>query len=236
MAFHYSPKLVQDSLVFCFDPANSKSLVSGTTSYLDLSKNEWSATLVNGCSFSSDNYGNLILDGVNDHVSTNYTTAFETSNLTISIWFNFTTNQIGCIFSKRTGAPTFEQLSIFISSNVIASISGARIAVNDNNTGINRNYLSSRNFNDGLWHNFVVVRDTSQNRYFIDGVLDSVVTSSKPNLSTSSRIFFGTSGDNLNPSTLFFNGRMGSVYLYNKALTATEVQQNFDAIKSRYLL
>jgi hypothetical protein len=234
MAFHYSPKLVQDSLVFCFDPANSKSLVSGTASYLDLSKNEFSATLVNGCSFSSSNNGNLIFDGINDYVSTSYTTAFGTSNLTISIWFNFTSNQIGGVFSKRIGAPTFEQLSIFISANVNGSISGAKIAVNDNNTGINRNYLSSRNLNDGLWHNFVIVRDTSQNRYFIDGILDSVVTSTKPNLSTSSRVFFGTTGDNLDPSTLFFNGRMGPVYLYSRALTATEVQQNFDAIKSRY--
>lgn len=236
MAFHYSPKLVQNSLVFCFDPANSKSLVSGTASYLDLSKNEFSATLVNGCSFSSNNYGTLIFDGINDYVSTSYTTAFGTSNLTISIWFNFTSNQIGSVFSKRIGTPTFEQLSIFISDNVIATIAGARIAVNDNNMGTNRNYLSSRNFNDGLWHNFVVVRDTNQNRYFIDGILDSVVTSTKPNLSTSSRIFFGSSGDNLNPSTLFFNGRMGPVYLYNRPLTATEVRQNFDAIKSRYSL
>ena len=236
MAFHYSPKLVQDSILFCFDPANSKSLVSGTTSYLDLSKNEFSATLVNGCSFSSNNYGTLIFDGINDYVSTNYTAVFGRNSLTVSVWFNFTSNQIGSVFSRRIGSPTFEQLSIFISANVNGTIAGARIVVNDNNTSFNRNYLSSRNFNDGLWHNFVVVRDTNQNRYFVDGILDGVITSAIPNLSTSSRVFFGTTGDNLDPSTLFFNGRMGPVYLYSRPLTATEVRQNFDAIKSRYSL
>jgi hypothetical protein len=236
MAFHYSPKLVQDSLVFYFDPSNSKSLVPGNTGYLDLSKNEWSGTLVNGASFSSNNYGSIVFDGVNDYITTNYTTAFGTDNLTISVWFNFSVSQIGALFSKRVGSPTFEQLSIFISGNVNGSISGAKISVNDNNISFNRNYLSSRNFNDGFWHNFVVVRDTNQNRYFIDGVLDNVVVSTKPNLSTSSRVFFGTTGDNLNPSTLYYNGRMGSIYLYSRPLTNTEVRQNFDSIKSRYSL
>ena len=236
MAFHYSPKLVQDSLVFCFDPSNSKSLLPGNTGYLDLSKNEWSGTLVNGASFSSNNYGSIVFDGVNDYITTNYTTAFGTDNLTISVWFNFSVSQIGCLFSKRVGSPTFEQLSIFISGNVISSISGSKIVVNDNNTALNRNYLTSRNFNDGLWHNFVIVRDTSQNRYFVDGVLDGTVTAPKPNLSTSSRVFFGTSGDNLNPSSSYFNGKIGSVLLYNRPLTNTEVRQNFDSIKSRYSL
>ena len=41
MAFHYSPNIVTDGLILCYDPANTKSFVSGSTSIFDLSQNKY---------------------------------------------------------------------------------------------------------------------------------------------------------------------------------------------------
>jgi hypothetical protein len=40
----------------------------------------------------------------------------------------------------------------------------------------------------------------------------------------------GRRGDNL----FYVNGNIASAQIYNKALTSTEVQQNFNALKSRF--
>jgi hypothetical protein len=44
--------------------------------------------------------------------------------------------------------------------------------------------------------------------------------------------YLGTSGYTGDPR--YLNGRIGCVYLYNRQLTAAEIKQNYNALKSRY--
>ena len=55
MAFHHSPRIVQDGLVFYMDPANAKGYVSGNTTGTDLIQDA-SYTLVNAVDYQSNNY------------------------------------------------------------------------------------------------------------------------------------------------------------------------------------
>jgi hypothetical protein len=66
MAFNYSPKIVTDGLVLYLDAANSKSYVSGSTTWSDLSRGGNNGTLTNGPTYSSAKGGIIILDGSND--------------------------------------------------------------------------------------------------------------------------------------------------------------------------
>jgi hypothetical protein len=44
----------------------------------------------------------------------------------------------------------------------------------------------------------------------------------------------GAGGGYLNGVTNYFNGYIGAWKIYNRALTSTEVTQNFNALRGRY--
>ena len=69
MAFNYSPKTVIDGLVLYMDAANSKSYVSGSTTWNDISRGGNIGTLLNGPTFNSSNSGNIVFDGTDDYVT-----------------------------------------------------------------------------------------------------------------------------------------------------------------------
>ena len=63
MAFHYSPNIVSDKLVLYLDVANTRSYVSGSTIWNDLTPDLNNGTLINGPTFNSANGGSLVFNG-----------------------------------------------------------------------------------------------------------------------------------------------------------------------------
>lgn len=233
MAYHYSPKVSTNGLVLYWDSVNTKSYL-GTGSVWNDMISSYIGTLTNAPTFTTSNSGTFTFDGSNDYVSTNYLDGFGTSNLTLNIWMSYTASQLGGIFSKRLGASSFEQLSVFITGDANANTSGTRILITDFNNPASRNIFTTNSYNDGSWHYISYVRDTSSSSLYIDGTFVSSTVSAKPNLSNTSRLFFGVAGQGLSPLGFYFNGRLSTVQLYNRALSASEVIQNFMTTKSRF--
>ena len=86
MSFRYSPKIVTDGLVLYLDAANPKSYVSGSTTWFDLSGNNYHGTLINGAGFSSERNGCMTFDGIDDMVTTNFNTL--NNSCSFEIWAN----------------------------------------------------------------------------------------------------------------------------------------------------
>ena len=55
-------KIVTDGLVLCLDAANTKSYVSGSTTWNDISRSGFSGTLINGPTFNGNNGGSIVFD------------------------------------------------------------------------------------------------------------------------------------------------------------------------------
>lgn len=233
MSFHYSPKIVTNGLTLYWDSANTKSY-TGTGSVWNDMVSSYVGTLTNSPTFTSSDSGSLTFDGLNDYVSTNYLDGFGTSNLTVNIWMSYTASQQSGVFSKRLGASSFEQLTVSISGDANGNSAGTRILITDFNNPASRNIFTTGSYNDGLWHYISYVRDTSASTLYIDGVFVSSTVSAKPNLSNSSRLFFGVYGEGLSPLGFYFNGRLSNIQLYNRALSSSEVLQNFMTTKSRF--
>jgi hypothetical protein len=90
MAFNYSPKIVTDGLVLYLDAANTRSYVSGSTTWTDLSRSGINGTLTNGPTLSSANGGSIVFDGTNDYATlgTSIPTNLQIGqgNFTIDFW------------------------------------------------------------------------------------------------------------------------------------------------------
>jgi len=230
MAAFAGPNVVEDGLVLALDAGNTKSYPGSGTTWTDLMGRN-NGTLTNGPTFSLNNGGTIVFDG-----STNYITisddsdfTFGTEDLTVEAWFKpdssaTVTNYhtiISCgwplqLYWQDTQfkfwASTANSGAYFVDGNSFSS--GSNSAVRD------------------VWHHIVVTRSGSDFKMYLNGVLvDSASSGSSfgdPNADTKIGQF-GPSNNN------FADGEISIVKLYKgKALTAAEVEQNFNAIKNRY--
>lgn len=226
MAFNFSPKIVTDGLVLCLDAANSKSIVSGSTTWNDLSRVGNNGTLISGATFNSGNGGNIVFDGVNDYVQgaslTNLT--FGLSNFTINHWF-----YINAFSGKAITPIIMDFRTTFLvekgwADNIINNKYGIWY-------GNMQKYTSIGNIFSGTWYNIAFTRNGSTNSIYINGVLDGSYTESF-NFTEGGYLI----GRNINtPSTTsYLNGKVANVLVYRKALSSQEVLQNYNTLKTRF--
>ena len=102
MSNNYGPKIITDGLVLCLDAADQNSYSGSGNTWTDLSGNGNNGTLINGPTFTSENYGSIIFDGSNDYMSVNNN--YNHFAETVIVWAKSNTstwNQYGWISSSR---------------------------------------------------------------------------------------------------------------------------------------
>jgi hypothetical protein len=215
------PYIVMDGLVLYLDAGITQSYPGSGTTWTDVNglgpKNN--GALTNGPTFNSGNGGSIVFDGVDDYVNVN-DTVYSLIGGTLNIWFKRSGNTNGIIGSyggsgnQRT--PTFYQSG----SNIIGWEFGSLTA---RNTGIS--------FTDNTWFNMSMTFNSSFNtNVYINSVLTNTETSLNPG-GFWNEFTVGKYGNYL---SFYANGNFSIVQVYNRALTATEVLQNYNATKGRF--
>jgi hypothetical protein len=218
MAFQYSPKIVTDGLVFYLDAANPKSYVSGSTVWNDISRGGNTGTLVNGPTFNSGNGGSIVFDGVDDGVNLISTITLGNGNWTISMWAyaNSFPSNFGRLISNNNSGPV---------SNAFGMASG-KISYHSYLVSWTQQ-LGNTTLNVGNWYNLIWVNTSGSMVMYVNGVADSNSFTS----TTSNGGPINCIGKNWANS---FSGRVATTQIYNRALTQTEITQNYNATKSRF--
>jgi hypothetical protein len=216
------PNIITNGLVLSLDAANVKSYTSGSTTWRDLSGSNNSGSLVNGPTYNSANGGSIVFDGVDDYVITN--TNLTLSNATLLCWIKRNGNQSqydGILFSRSPSAATGLN---FGASN--------QLGYHWNDTATTYNWNSGLIIPDNTWCMIVVtITPTVGVAYLSQNGLITSSTNTTTHNSASSLIF------NLFRDTTggrFSSGNISSVQIYNRALSASEVLQNYNAQKSRF--
>jgi hypothetical protein len=83
---------------------------------------------------------------------------------------------------------------------------------------------------NGNWHNISATMSGTTKIIYYDGLQVGTNTGTIPAVDSFNLVIGSTGGNNPNP----FIGSMGNVMVYNRALSAAEVQQNYNAQKSRF--
>ena len=236
MGLAHSPRIVTDNLVLAFDAGNTKSYPGSGTTWTDLMGNT-NGTLTNGPTYSSDNGGYFDFDGTNDYVQVSASSDlnFGTGNFTIEGWFN-------------KGATTALQTLLcsnkyFINGNNgnwilrISSATQIAFATYDGTGNIEYSELNASTSVD-TWHHFALVREgtgTNETKFYLDGVLKGSITITKSLTDAGTNgLRIGEESDG-GPGNAHFNGKISNVKIYKgKGLTATEVEQNYNALRGRY--
>jgi len=193
-----------------------------------LSGNSNTGTLTNGPFYSGSNGGTLVFDGSNDHiVPTGLTDSFFQGNWTISFWVNF---------------DTINTTSVDSSDKVLLQHGsfGTRTALHLNQRN-SRLYFGmffddlsgTRTLSTGTWYHivFTLNNTTYAKQIYINGVLDNSHTGGGAYTGTGNNAKIGQS---VSANGVNFDGFMSSCVFYNRVLSASEVQQNFNATRGRF--
>jgi len=231
------PKAITSGLIFTLDAADRISYPGTGTSWIDVSGNGRVGTLNNGVTYTNERSGTLVFDGTNDYVSIPFSNALN--NCTIEMMF------------KATSASAL--VYILGLSNAGSSTNSFQINMNDGSTiyafwnsdGNPLSYVSKTGSNgsysdytDSTWRHYVFTRNTSTTtNHFMNGVQvpNSLVTRVGDQTTQ-----FGGNGFTLNigtrrqADTFFFVGNIAVVRIYNRELSAAEVQQNYNSLRGRY--
>ncbi len=238
MAFIHSPKVVTNGLALYLDAANRNSYPRTGTTWTDLTGNGYNGTLTNGPTFSGTNGGVIVFDG-SDDFSTSGTLGGSFASFSVVIWFFPTSvisyrNVMDCNFNyNATTGNIGPRLEMNSSGNLTWIYSNI---TNDNNSFYTHNVVSS-GLAANTWHCVGITYNGGSN---------TSTTYYNGNATGLTRGSFGTptgfvgvmnnvilgKGFFLDASRLYA-GRISSAIIYNRALTATEVLQNYNAIKTR---
>ena len=211
MSFNYSPKIVTDGLVLYLDAANTKSYVSGSTIWNDISRGGNTGTLINGPTFNSSNNGVITFDGINDYVTTNYSDS--TSTLTMEYVVSFNSVAATYVVGGRIG-----------SGDYWSGLYNGEITFSMNGSVMSTNFIASLNT---FYH--VTCVFTSTNRLiYINGVLI------KSELLSGSTIPGGNLEISVFNNSFFAPIKLGLFKFYNRNLSSSEVLQNYNTTKSRF--
>ena len=222
------PNIITDGLVLALDAANPKSYISGSTTWNDLSGTGLNGTLQNSPTYSPASNGGITFLSTNQYTSTNITVPSpSTRATTYEIAFIPATGSIVPL-SGLMGWSGYlaDGFSLGITSNLVVS-QGYASSVNtfyDNASGTIS--YSSVNVVTAVYENL-------KNTYYRNGVLYSTTNYTTPVVASSTSIRIGgysQGGWTQSQCTLFY------ARVYNRALTASEVLQNYNGQKSRFNL
>ena len=232
MGLKHHPRVVTDGLVFYLDAANPRSY-SGTGLTVNGLVGGIGGTLVNGIGFSSQNNGSFTFDGTNDYIDCGNPTVLQglQLNMTLSCWFKRLADQFsGTLYSDYSDVSGLKIASLL-------RIDGSSLRYITSASSGTFQYVQPTDIINNIWY-FVSVTVSGTlgspiASIFINGTtytynLTALITS--PYTGSTHCI-----GGNVHINDEYFNGIISQVNIYNRALTAQEILQNYNATKMRYV-
>ena len=244
MTLSHGASIVTDNLILMLDAANPRSYPGSGTAWNDLSGNGNTGTLVGTPTYLYYSGGLLSFSGAAQYVTTPLVQTSVTA-YTISVWFNTTstTQSMTMVGDRGSGAGVSVVVGIGGALGYGGSSGNLFVCVNSN--GYIVPIYTPAAYNDAKWHNVVGVFDQpsgtitySSLKLYVDGQLATTTNGTSLGSSTSSPIT-GLGGTIIGNSpatfsTTYYTGLMSAVLIYNAALTAAQVAQNFEAYRGRY--
>ena len=218
MGTGYNPRIVTDGLVLCLDAANARSYPGTGTTLTDRSTSGNNAILTNGPTFSSNNGGRIVFDGTDDEIQLSSSISFSGSPASICVWCT----KSGII---AAGSNYSEGYHIYIA--------GTSTFQNWGGSHVNFGNPTSLGLLGDDPRYVTIIKDytNSVEQLYVNGELKSSISNSTFKNCTVrgfGRLYYN-SGAYAESNMSFY-----SCQIYNRALTADEVRQNYLATKERY--
>ena len=218
MGLDHSPLIVTNGLQVFLDSGNVRSYSGTGNTAFDLSGLGNTSALTNGPTFNSSNLGAFVLDGTNDYILVNsQANILSKTAYTKLAWFyvtSFSTSN-NIISGGFSGQHAFWLQGL---QKLYAGHNGNWSTVTGNTT------LSLSTW----YHGAVTYSNSTGWVLYLNGTQDGTSVDTTT-FTGNQEISIGSYGTGNN-----FTGRIASVQVYNRVLSASEIVQNYNATKRRY--
>ena len=237
------PDYATSGIQMYYNPEDPTSYAGSGTTLTDLSGNGYDATLVNGPSFASSYF---TLDGVDDYIaSPNMVSSFNsTTSFTVEVWYspNYTVQGDGGTVLQESGADTpstswyyalmehrkaqFGSLSYDYAGIWKGSYTAINPLITIGNDVWRQQVLTYNGINGIIYTNGTNAKSVATSR--------STPWNDPSNYGYYLMIGAGSATQQSGAGANNFTGKIGIVRAYNRALSSTEVLQNYNGAKAIY--
>jgi hypothetical protein len=226
----YTGGIVTNGLVLNIDAAKRASYPGSGTSWKDIVSNTVTGSLINGPVFSSNNGGYISFDGTNDYAELGNILFNSASATTLDLWVNMpsmVTN--GYIMAKGSLGDGILTFGLRTGPGPSGGGSSYVRFQMGNQSGAVSTYIEFGSLVWGQWYNFTFTYDGS----FVTGYRNATTPQSN---SFTGNMYTTTSPIRLASDKYGAIGaaNIASFKIYNRALSATEITQNYNALKGRF--
>jgi hypothetical protein len=223
------PHIISDGLVLAVDTASKRSYPRSGTTLFDLSGNNLNGTIEGSPSFLNSDNGVFDFDGIDDYISMGSSEAVDLiqnqTNFSLGVWFKMDalgtlrgligTLNYGCTLNLGLTA-NGTNLSFYNDTATCYSVSVGGVEI-------------------GKWIYGVGTYDgtTTRTYMFKDGNLTQASGTSKSGVTNTFSSDFQVWGDQ--NGTIETDCKGGIAHVYNRTLSQTEIEQNYNALKSRFI-
>jgi hypothetical protein len=224
--FAHSPKIVTDGLVLSLDAGNTKSYVSGSTTWYDKSGYASNGTLVNGPTFNTGSLGNIVFDGINDYCDLGTFNGLGSTNRTLCAWV-----KINTVVGSNQAIIEFPNSGSLDQTAIHLGHDNTRIVTGFGGSPYNGYVYVVTGFSTSLWYNISCVISGSVVNAYANGVFVGTATNTGP-------VEINPIGQ-IGRYNSYFSGNYSNCsvsisQLYNRALSPSEITQNFNALRGRF--
>ena len=223
--------LVQTGLLVNLEPGQTTSY-PGTGSLwtnIGTGSSTYNATLQNSPVYNASYGGNFSFNGTNQ--STSITRPVQ-DDFTLSAWFR-TASTSGSLTGAWTGMGIIDGESPGVVNDYGVTMAQGRLmfGVGGGSGGPDITVTSPNTYNDNNWHHVVCtrVRSTGAMVMYVDGVQVATGTGNTNSLTSTTELKIGRSNENR-----YFQGNISSINIYSNALTASQVQSNYNYFYARH--
>ena len=235
MAGFVGPEIpgVTDGLLFAFDAALSYQ--SGSTWSSQISPSLYTTTLYNTPTFTEGKDVALTFDGADEYAQMDSTT-YDRNKFSVEVWGKWPVAHptwVGTLFCKwAIGTSNGNEFTL--GAQGATGPSPIQFLVTNGSTNVAA--TSSFNYTADTWYQMVGVFDSGSHKLYVNGEEEYDGTTSFTEVKTNNTKFtLASIGTNVLSYTC--NCEIASIRMYSsKALSSTEVLQNYNALKSRFNL
>ena len=229
----FANTIVQQGLVLNLDAGNPYSYAGAGSTWYDVSGNSFNATLNNSPTYTTDNGGVLNwISASSQYATVSMSSTLRVANITQEAWVYLSTTADQVFIGSQYGTSSNNSFALWVS--------GGTFYFGVNTGGSFYNSASSAP-STSTWYHLVHTYNGTTQYLYINGVLVTTYNSAASgNISydTSNTLLaigadFNGTGYNVGPS-LYVNGKMPVIRIYNTALSAAQVLQNYNATKGRF--
>lgn len=206
--------IVTDGLVLNLDAGWYDSYPGSGTIWNDLSGQNYNGTLINGPTFNTNNGGSVVFDGTDDYVDLQYSIIGGTGDFTVNQWIQSDVSETGGTTFGNFGAGT---LQVFYGNTYMGFWLNNASAYVDAPVPFSSNPVM-----------ITAIRTGTTTYFYQNGVLLKTGASSANIGAANFRIGTNTSTNEQ------FNGKIFTTQVYNRAISTTEIAQNYNTQKTRF--